>query len=408
LLTGRPVFKAATPLDTILQMLHDEPVPPARLQSRTPADLERVCLKCLDKDPGRRYGSATELAEELGRFQRGEPVQARPLGRTTRSWRWCRRNPAVAGLLAAVAAALMVGTAVALVFAAQVNERAVAARQAEALAQTKAIDEEAARKDADQMRRDAQQETARAEGQLQRAEGLAYLGLIARAHRAWEDNDVAQAWDLLDATRWDLRGWEYRYLYTLFRSNQVNFRHPDTSEVASICYSPDGKRLASVGGTVIVWDVQTGAKVLSIPARAHSICFSPDGKRLAGDGGDGGTVEMWDAQTGAKVLSIPAAAHSICFSPDGKRLAGAQGDTVKIWDACSGAELATVRGPSWAVTSVAYSPDGTRLAIAGLHVDEKWGVSEVKLWDARTGRELLTLSSTSALSQGFMPLVPRP
>src|SRR5262249_28448365 len=101
-LTGRPPFKAATPLDTVLQVLSDEPVPVRRLQPAVPRDLETVCLKCLDKDPQRRYASAQALAEDLGRYQAGEPVAARPVGAAGRALRWARRRPAAAALAAAV------------------------------------------------------------------------------------------------------------------------------------------------------------------------------------------------------------------------------------------------------------------------------------------------------------------
>jgi len=99
-LTGRPPFLAATAFDTIRQVINEEPVPPRRFQSKTPRNLETICVKCLEKKPARRYASAHELAEDLRRFQAKEPIRARPAGRLERCWRWCHRNPAVAALAA--------------------------------------------------------------------------------------------------------------------------------------------------------------------------------------------------------------------------------------------------------------------------------------------------------------------
>src|SRR5262249_53922828 len=96
LLAGRPPFKAQTPLDAVLLVVSDEPVPPRRLVRKVPRELETICLTCLDKEPGRRYGSAEALAEDLGRFGRGEPVVARPVGPVGRALKWVRRKPAQA------------------------------------------------------------------------------------------------------------------------------------------------------------------------------------------------------------------------------------------------------------------------------------------------------------------------
>jgi serine/threonine-protein kinase len=109
MLTGRAPFIAAGVMETVMKVLKEEPVPPSQLRAKLPPDLETVCLKCLQKEPHRRYESAGALADDLDRYLAGEPILARPVGTAERLWRWCRRNPRVAALTAGIFSLLVAG-----------------------------------------------------------------------------------------------------------------------------------------------------------------------------------------------------------------------------------------------------------------------------------------------------------
>ena len=130
LLTGRAPFGGTTVLDTLEQVRERPPEPPRKLNPRVPRDLEVICLKCLEKDPSRRYASAAALAEDLNRWLAGEPIAARPVGNAARLWMWCRRNPVLSGAARLVAASLLVVAVLSLLYASQQTRHANA--QAEA------------------------------------------------------------------------------------------------------------------------------------------------------------------------------------------------------------------------------------------------------------------------------------
>jgi serine/threonine protein kinase len=164
MLTGRPPFRATTTLETLELVHSQEPVPPRQLYPKVPRDLETICLKCLSKEPGQRYITAQDLAEDLGRLLQGRPIQARPVGVVGRVWRWCRRRPGVAGLTAALILALVSGLVGSLYLwrqaedsaaLAQTNERRARAQEERAVQHLRA--EEAARQWAEDQSRQTRQ-----------------------------------------------------------------------------------------------------------------------------------------------------------------------------------------------------------------------------------------------------------
>ena len=144
LLVGRPPFKADTPWETMMQLVHQPVLPPSHWRKGVPRDLETICLRCLEKDPHRRYPGADALAEDLRRYLAGEPIRARRVGELERVWKWARRRPAVAGLLALALASLVAGTAVSTLFGLAARRQARAAKASEGQAQASAL---AARRD---------------------------------------------------------------------------------------------------------------------------------------------------------------------------------------------------------------------------------------------------------------------
>ena len=149
MLTGRPPFQSTNATDTLVQVVNNEPIPPVALQPSVPSDLQTICLKAMQKDRERRYQSAGELADDLGRFKRGEPIHARPTSRLHRVVRWCRRHPKIAlpaGIAAALALTVLIGGPItAAIIHAQKEEVVAEKLRADQNAHTSLRNEQAAR-----------------------------------------------------------------------------------------------------------------------------------------------------------------------------------------------------------------------------------------------------------------------
>jgi WD40 repeat protein len=364
LLTGELPFRGQARM-LLVQVMQDEPRPPRRLNDRIPRDLETVCLKAMAKEPARRYPSARDLADDLRRWLKGEPVQAQPIGRVEKVGRWCRRNPALAASVAGVLLALAVGTAVSVAFALAAQREAGRATANEALANLKAHEAAADRDAARAAERESRQRMVR-------------LGIMTGT-RALESGEPAaallwfhQAWEL-DRPNPDAEPSHRARLAGLLHSMpELLGACFHRGQVADAAFSPDGTRLLarSDGREVYLWDYARSR--LATPPLAHSdqvrhACWSPDGTTVATASADG-SAAVWDARTGTRAHTLPYGRPVtwVAYHPKGDRLVTAAEDgTVQLWEVATGKRIVWPFPATAALDYVAFSPDGSRLVTAG-------------------------------------------
>ncbi len=446
LLTGERPFRGNARM-LIHQVQHDEPGSPRRLNDQIPRDLDTICLRCLEKDPGKRYATAGDLADDLQRFLQQLPIQARPIGRIAKGWRWCRRNPTIAALTGLVALSMSIGVAVSVSFAIEANRQKTEA-------QISAKEAEKQRDLALSAGSESRYQALRARILRSVADAKAndlgrqlYANRIALIDRELSRGNIGRALQLLDECPANQRGWEWYRLKRLTSGQETELTghrggvlaldwNPDSTLVATtsldgICrvwntaagalektirpgtagvygvdWSPDGRFLVLAagrlytdeGGAVSVVDYASGETVqLMGPNKSGpSVRFSPDGSRIAVGGWDGFT-RIFDSKTRAELLSVKGQEPHVlrvAWHPEGRKLATVEYSPdddvpgrVSIYEADTGTLERTLTGHLKSIFSVDWSPDGTQLLTGSLD-------GTARIWDSRTGEEVLLLNNT--------------
>ncbi len=365
LLTGQPPFAGGTSVETMRLLLDTAPRRPATLRPGVSRDLETICLKCLEKNPAHRFGSAEALAEDLERCARGEPVAARPPGRMERVWKWARRHPALA---------LAVGTAALAILSAAVIATVFSLRLDRAHRDTAALSEQ----------RRAEVARLHAEECTTFLENHDAIRALAAAVECLTMEEAAPAGPERDAA---IR--RARERVAAVQQVCPRLRHAWSHDIPARdgVFSPDGSLVVCLCRDVLfAYDTLTGARrfgPLAAGPTDHgftsgSLVFDKSGRRLAvtGAGDKVRTARVLDIAKAEWLFPAVPIYGVPVFHPDGTRLLLAQSDAARWLDCATGAPGAVVR-PGKA-TAVALSEDGTLAAVSDEHFD-------IHVYDAASG-----------------------
>src|SRR5579883_329884 len=343
--------------EILRKIAFEEPARPRSYDRAIPADLESIVLKALAKEPADRYSTAQELADELRNYIQNKPLQrTRPVRWIERIWRWCRRKPFLAILIA-----LSAGLALAFVVGLMVSVWLITGQRDEI--------------------RDQYKQTLERERDLRIH---LYAGDMKLAWQAWLQGDLSRVHELLkrhqpQPDEEDLRTFVWYYLQKVTRGIPVA-RSLDghQGDVYYLAYSPDGQTLATAGkdGTTRLWDPTTGQQRLVLHGdgtEVNAVAFSPDGRTLA-TASDSGQVHLWDCAAGREQGTFrlhQREVATVAFSPDGKTLAsGGEDQIVRLWDRTSLKEKAVLTSYGGRIEALAFSPDGKNLSFSAAEPKE--------------------------------------